>query len=145
MSIMKKIPGISSPAKETMKIGQYIMDGLYKGISENGKASITAAEEMSRLVIGKFAETFQTYSPSKVMDILIYAVIFWIGFVLGFLVKGWLDARFRHYSGTILVSTNEAEEKTLYSLELDDYPERLKFEREVVFKIETSEESSDRT
>jgi tape measure domain-containing protein len=67
MSIMKKIPGISSPAKETMKIGQYIMDGLYKGISGNGKASITAAEEMSRLVIAKFAETFQTYSPSKVM------------------------------------------------------------------------------
>ena len=79
------------------------------------------------------------------MDILIYAVIFWIGFVLGFLVKGWLEARFRHYSGTILVSTNELEEKTLYSLELDDYPERLKFEKEVVFKIETSEESSDRT
>jgi tape measure domain-containing protein len=67
MSIMKKIPGVDSPAKETIKIGQYIMDGLYKGISGNGKASITAAEEMSRLVIGKFAETFQTYSPSKVM------------------------------------------------------------------------------
>jgi hypothetical protein len=79
------------------------------------------------------------------MEIIAYIIVFWIAFVLGFLVKGWLDARFRHYSGTILVSTNEAEEKTLYSLELDDYPERLKFEREVVFKIETSEESSDRT
>jgi hypothetical protein len=78
-------------------------------------------------------------------SIVVYGLLFWAGLVVGFLIKTWLDVKFRHYSGTILVSTNELEEKTLYSLELDDYPERLKFEKEVVFKIETSEESSDRT
>jgi hypothetical protein len=79
------------------------------------------------------------------MDILIYALILWVGIIIGFLIKMWLDVKFRHYSGTIVVSTNDLEEKTLYSLELEDYPETLKFEKEVVFKIETSDESSDRT
>lgn len=79
------------------------------------------------------------------MDILIYVFILWTGFIIGFLVKGWLGTKFRHYSGSIIVTTNELEEKTLYSLELDDYPETLKFKKEVIFKVDTSEESSDRT
>ena len=38
---------------------------------------------------------------------------------------------------------DELQEKTLYSLELADYPETLEFKKEVVFKVDASD-SSDR-
>jgi hypothetical protein len=79
------------------------------------------------------------------MEIFLYILAFWIGVLFGFLIKGWLNAKFREYSGTITVSTNDLEEKTLYSLELNDYPETLQFKKEVVFKVDSSAESSDRT
>lgn len=49
----------------------------------------------------------------------------------------------KHYSGTIFITHDELQEKTLYSLELADYPETLEFKKEVVFKVDSSD-SSDR-
>lgn len=43
------------------------------------------------------------------------------------------------YSGTIYITHDERQEKTLYSLELDDYPESIEFKKEVVFKVEASD------
>jgi hypothetical protein len=61
-----------------------------------------------------------------------------LGIVIGILFEKWKSHRGR-YSGTILVT--ESEEKTLYSLELDEYPEQLKFKKEVVFRVDASEKS----
>ena len=60
---------------------------------------------------------------------------------LGMLIYIWRDKR-KKSSGTIYVT--ESEEKTLYTLELDDYPEELKFKKTVVFKVDTSEDSLNR-
>ena len=43
------------------------------------------------------------------------------------------------YGGTIYVTRTA--KKTLYSLELRDYPEELVFKKVVVFKVDASEES----
>lgn len=74
------------------------------------------------------------------MEFLMMFVIFNIGFLVGFLFKTWL--RFRSYDGVILIT--DEENKRIYSLELDDYPEKIAFKKEVVFKVETPEESPDR-
>lgn len=69
------------------------------------------------------------------MEILIYVLILWLGVIVGFLIRSLL---FRNKSsGTIYVTVNS--EKTLYSLELNDYPEELRFKKEVVFKVDSSE------
>jgi hypothetical protein len=78
------------------------------------------------------------------MDIIIYAVIFWSGTLVGYLGRVYLEKRFKDYSGTIVVDTDKFAEKTVYSLVLDDYPEKLEFKKEVVFKIDSSARSSDR-
>ena len=70
------------------------------------------------------------------MTILMWAFACILGIVIGILLEKWRAQRNR-YSGTILVT--ESEEKTLYSLELDEYPENLKFKKEVVFKVDSSE------
>ena len=72
------------------------------------------------------------------MGILIYILIFLLGIFVGFLIKRWLVRR-ASYSGTIYVTHDQ--EKTLYSLELADYPEKLEFKKEVVFKVDASEEN----
>lgn len=64
---------------------------------------------------------------------------------MGFLIKTWMNGRFREYGGTIVVATDDIREKTVYSLVLDDYPEKLEFKKEIVFKVDTSAKSSDRT
>jgi hypothetical protein len=76
---------------------------------------------------------------------LIGIVLFWMGVLAGYLFKSWMNSKFKDYSGTIIVDTDELAEKTVYSLVLDDYPETLVFKKEVVFKIDTSVKSSDRT
>lgn len=58
---------------------------------------------------------------------------------MGFLLKT-LFVRKVDYSGTILVSHDE--EKTLYSLELNENPEGIEFKRQVVFKVSASSENS---
>jgi hypothetical protein len=78
------------------------------------------------------------------MDIVIYAVLFWSGTLIGYLGRVYLEKRFKDYSGTIVVDTDDLTEKTVYSLVLDDYPEKLEFQKEVVFKIDSSARSSDR-
>ncbi len=67
------------------------------------------------------------------MEPLICVVIFCMGVIVGFFLK----RLFTHPTGTILVT--EEDEKTVYSLELDEYPERLAFRKEVVFKVDASQ------
>lgn len=69
------------------------------------------------------------------MEILWFFLVFYLGLFLGFCLRSWLGRRFKHYSGTMLVSHNE--EKTVYTLELNDYPDELRFKKEVVFKVDT--------
>jgi len=64
-----------------------------------------------------------------------------VGVFLGFIIKSLL-ARNERSSGTIYVTHKE--EKTLYSLELEDYPESIEFKKRVVFKVEAPEEGLDR-
>jgi hypothetical protein len=74
------------------------------------------------------------------IDVWISIVILFFGFVLGYLFKRWLIHR--GVGGTIHVTKER--EKTLYSLELDDYPDTIIFQKEVVFKVDASEQSLDR-
>lgn len=69
-------------------------------------------------------------------DVVVSFLLLWLGFIAGFLVKSWLVNRFRDYSGTIVVDKDRLTEKTVYSLVLDDYPEKLEFKKEVIFKID---------
>ena len=77
------------------------------------------------------------------MDILIttlsYILAVSLGFVLAFTILMVVGKRKSH-SGTIRVIPQEG--KLIYSLELDEDPVILQDMREVVFKVETSEESS---
>ena len=73
--------------------------------------------------------------------ILLEAILSSFGIIIGWYLKTWLVSRKRS-SGTIYVT--EREEKTLYTLELDDYPDELKFKKTVVFKVDTSEDSLNR-
>ena len=68
------------------------------------------------------------------MEILIYLVIFYVGVFFGFLLRALFGKK---SSGTIYVTGNP--EKTLYSLELNEYPEELRFKKEVVFKVDSSD------
>lgn len=64
-------------------------------------------------------------------------VFFIVGFMVGFAVRGWFNSRSR-YSGVIFVEKSEG--KTVYSLVLDDYPEKLEFKKQVVLRVETPDE-----
>lgn len=80
------------------------------------------------------------------MEYLIYVAIFSVGVVIGFFVNAYLKARFLDYntSGTIVVTTDEFGEKIVYSLVLDEDPEKLRFKTLVIFKVDSSEENGDR-
>ncbi len=73
------------------------------------------------------------------MLILYGIIIFWFGLIAGFLLLRWHIYRHHDYSGTIYITHDELQEKTLYSLELADYPETLEFKKEVVFKVDSSD------
>ena len=68
--------------------------------------------------------------------ILIAIFIFYLGTMFGFFLRWWLTHR-NNCSGTIRVIKTHG--KTLYSLELEDYPEKIEFKKKVIFKVETSE------
>lgn len=68
--------------------------------------------------------------------------IFYLGFLVGYLAKAWLTYRFSDYSGVMIVSKDEG--KTLYSLVLEDYPEKLEFKKHVHLRVVESEENPDR-
>lgn len=62
----------------------------------------------------------------------------------GFFLGIWYKNKTMQYGGTIVVRQDELREKTVYSLILDEYPEKLQFEKVIVFKVENPKESSDR-
>ncbi len=70
--------------------------------------------------------------------IWLVAVIFLVGAIWGFFIKTLL-VRHTRYGGTIHIT--QVEEKTLYSLELEDYPESISLKKEIMFKVDTSDES----
>lgn len=65
-----------------------------------------------------------------------------MGIVIGFFIKQWLNSK--NYSGTIFVKREKDSEKLIYSLELDDGPEKLEFKKIVIFKVDTSGKSLNR-
>jgi hypothetical protein len=77
-----------------------------------------------------------------VMQILIYILIFYGGFAVGFIIKSWLQYR-TGYNGVLLMTKEN--DKKLYSLMLDDYPEKIELKKEVILKVVASTEESDRT
>jgi len=71
------------------------------------------------------------------ISFLIYLLILNLGILIGYGARVWMVHRFTDYTGTIHVSKNE--EKTVYSLILDEYPEKLEFKKEVVFRVDASD------
>jgi hypothetical protein len=70
--------------------------------------------------------------------------VFCFGFIAGYLIRMVAQNSVRKYNGTIVVNRNKLTEKIVYSLILDDYPEELRFKKMVIFKVDNTEESSDR-
>ena len=75
------------------------------------------------------------------MGILWYVLVFSAGVWAGFLLRAWLAHRQR-YDGKIVVT--HPGNRTLYSLELEDYPEKIEFKKEVILKVDASDESLNR-
>jgi hypothetical protein len=61
-------------------------------------------------------------------------VAFLAGVLIGLLAMGWYKQR-TTYQGTIVVTRNDG--KTYYTLVLEDYPEKIEFQKTVVFKVES--------
>jgi hypothetical protein len=74
--------------------------------------------------------------------ILIAVGVFWIGFFTGYFARKAQTQK--DYGGTIVIDRDKVREKTVYSLVLDDYPEKLEFKKEVIFKVAHPEEESGR-
>lgn len=70
------------------------------------------------------------------MQILIYIGIFWGGLAVGYMLRHWLLSM-KSFDGVMRVTRNEEEEKTVYSLELNEDPDMLAFKPEVIFKVIT--------
>ena len=71
------------------------------------------------------------------MAIVIYVVIFYFGLMAGYLLRVYVSRMSRNYTGTIVVTKKE--EKTVYSLVLDDYPDKIEVQKQVIFRVEPSE------
>ena len=73
------------------------------------------------------------------INLLLYLIaVFWIGTLVGFLIKAWLQGRLTNCSG-VLVKTVE-EGRILYSLELYEQIEELEANDTITFKVISSEE-----
>jgi hypothetical protein len=70
------------------------------------------------------------------MGVLWLILAYSFGVLMGFLVRAWIAHR-ESYSGTIFIT--HSEEKTLYSLELNEYPELIELKKQIVFKVDASE------
>jgi hypothetical protein len=68
-------------------------------------------------------------------------LIFVAGLYLGFFIRALL-ARRTSYTGVIHIY--DGKEKTVYSLELNEYPEEIRFKKEVIFKVDAPEENLNR-
>jgi hypothetical protein len=75
------------------------------------------------------------------MGILWYFLFLWLGIFIGFFLHGVLG-RLSSYDGTIIVTHNR--NKTLYTLELEDYPDKIEFKKEVILKVDASDENLNR-
>jgi len=75
------------------------------------------------------------------VGILLWILIYILGMLVGFLLKTFLY-RITSYTGVIHIY--DGEEKTVYSLELNEYPEEIRFKKEVVFKVDAPEEKLNR-
>jgi hypothetical protein len=75
------------------------------------------------------------------MEILVSILSFCTGLSIGILLMYLLMSRAKSV-GTIFITHDN--EKTLYSLELDEYPESIAFKKKIVFKVNASEESLNR-
>jgi len=74
--------------------------------------------------------------------IWVYLVIaFYLGVFAGVILHKLLG-RVKSYSG--IINVTKTEEKTLFSLELNENPEMIAYQDEVIFKVVTSEENDDR-
>jgi hypothetical protein len=60
-------------------------------------------------------------------------LIAWAAFLAGYLIRGWVAYRFSRSTGTIVVSKDEG--RTMYSLILDDYPEKIELQKHVLFRV----------
>lgn len=77
------------------------------------------------------------------MHILIWVGLLWLIFLLGFLLGYILRSKIRALSGYDgIIKVIREDEKLTYSLELSDSPYDLQYKDEVVFQIETEDESS---
>lgn len=65
---------------------------------------------------------------------------FYLGLFVGVIIQRWLRYK-ASYSGTMFVI--KGEEKTVYSLELDEDPIAFQDRAEVIFKVKTSDENPD--
>lgn len=75
------------------------------------------------------------------IDTLVCIFLLALGFLLGYLFKQWRVSR---VSSSGVIHVTETRDKVLYSLELTDYPEELRFKKVVRFDVDTSAESLDR-
>jgi hypothetical protein len=75
------------------------------------------------------------------MGILWYVLVFYIGLFIGFLLRVVLG-RWKSYDGKIVVTHDR--HRTLYSLELEDYPDKIEFKKEVILKVDASDENLNR-
>ena len=73
--------------------------------------------------------------------ILWYILVFILGTWAGFIIRHWLQYR-TSYDGKIVITHEN--HRTLYSLELEDYPDTIEFKKEVILKVDTPEESLNR-
>jgi hypothetical protein len=69
------------------------------------------------------------------LEIVLLVIVFSVGTLLGYICRVFL-VRKMGYTGTILVT--EAEDKKIFTLELNDDPDNLQDEDEVIFKVKTA-------
>lgn len=71
------------------------------------------------------------------MNIIYGILIFYAGFITGFGMRAWLQYR-TSYNGAIIVTKED--DRKIYSLVLDDYPEKIELRKEVILKVVSDEE-----
>jgi hypothetical protein len=70
------------------------------------------------------------------MNILYGVLIYILGIYMGFMVTWWISRKSKQV-GTIFITGNE--DKRVYTLELEDYPDEIRFKNKVVFKVDASD------
>ena len=74
------------------------------------------------------------------MEILLWFLVWALGLFMGFCLAAIL--RRYSYSGVIVVSKED--DKTIYSLELEDDPENIALQKEIIFRVHALEEGLNR-